>query len=142
MRRILVTLGLFASFASFAPAQGTPPTAPPASRPLSIEDYYRILTVGSPQLSPDGAWVAFTVSRRIEANNGDSSTVWLVPADGSAPPRQVSAPGQDAESPRWLENGWLRYVSGGVEWDLEAARPEAMRVQRGPSSPRARTPSR
>ncbi|HSE51330.1 MAG TPA: hypothetical protein VLB00_04030, partial [Gemmatimonadales bacterium] len=89
-------------------------------------------------LSPDGAWVAFTLSRRIEATNGDSSVVWLVPADGSAPPRQVSAPGQDAESPRWLENGWLRYVSDGEEWDLEAARPEATRVRRGRSPPRAR----
>ena len=147
MIRMLVVMGLFAtsapsasfaSFASSAPAQGTPPTAPPASRPLSIEDYYRVRTVGSPQLSPDGAWVAFTLSRRIEATNGDSSAVWLVPADGSAPPRQVSAQGQDAESPRWLEKGWLRYVSDGEEWDLEAARPEATRVRRGRSPPRAR----
>ena len=31
-------------------------------RPLAIEDYYRVKTVGNPDLSPDGKWVAFTVS--------------------------------------------------------------------------------
>jgi len=136
MNRMLVAIGLLAATASSAPAQGSPASA--SSRPLSIEDYYRVQTVGAPQLSPDGAWVAFTLSRRIESTNGDSSAVWLVPADGSAPPRRVSAPGQDAESPRWLESGWLRYVSDGEEWDLEAARPEATLVRRGRSGPRAR----
>src|SRR5688500_19415071 len=143
MNRMLVAIGLFAtsapsasfaSFASSAPAQGPISN----SRPLSIEDYYRVRTVGAPQLSPDGAWVAFTLSRRIEATNGDSSAVWLVPADGSSPARQVSAPGQDAGSPRWVESGWLRYRSEGEEWDLEPTRPEATRVRRGRSPPRTR----
>src|SRR5438552_1878306 len=41
----------------------------PAKRHLTIEDYYRIQTVGSPQISPDGRWLAFTVSTRIEEDN-------------------------------------------------------------------------
>ena len=55
-----------------------------AARRLAIEDYYRVKTVGNPELSPDGKWVAFTVATRVEATNDNASEVWLVPADGSA----------------------------------------------------------
>ena len=38
-------------------------------RALAIEDYYRVKTVGAPQMSPDGRWVAYTVSTRIDTPN-------------------------------------------------------------------------
>ena len=57
-----------------------------SGRPLAIEDYYRVKTVSAPALSPDGKWVAFTVSTRTEATNADSSGVWLVASDGAATP--------------------------------------------------------
>ena len=58
-------------------------------RALTIEDYYRVLEVGAPQMSADAHWVAFTVSRRIEATNGDSSEVWVAAVSGSPAPRRV-----------------------------------------------------
>ena len=54
-----------------------------SARPLTIEDYYRVLTVGGVALSPDGRWVAFTVSTRVEATNGSQVESFLVPADAS-----------------------------------------------------------
>ena len=33
-------------------------------RALTIEDYYKIKSVGDPQISPDGKWVAFTLTTR------------------------------------------------------------------------------
>src|SRR6188474_3663279 len=33
-----------------------------AGRPLAIDDYYRMQTVASPSISPDGRWVVFTVA--------------------------------------------------------------------------------
>ena len=39
-------------------------------RALVIEDYYRVKSVGSPQLRQDGKWVAYTVTERIEEDNG------------------------------------------------------------------------
>src|SRR5687768_15155749 len=68
-------------------AQGTP------GRALSIEDYYRLKTVGTPEISPDGKWVAFTIATRVEATNGQQSEVWLVPSDASTPARRISADG-------------------------------------------------
>jgi hypothetical protein len=38
-------------------------------RPITYDDYYRIQTVGSARISPDGSSVAFTVSRAIEDEN-------------------------------------------------------------------------
>ena len=35
------------------------PAADP--RPLTVDDYFAIKSVGAPVLSPDGAWVAYTV---------------------------------------------------------------------------------
>src|ERR1035437_8629576 len=62
-------------------------------RPLAIEDYYLMKNVGSPALSPDGRWVVFDVTTRVEATNGTDSEVWLVPTDGSTAARRVSAAG-------------------------------------------------
>jgi dipeptidyl aminopeptidase/acylaminoacyl peptidase len=46
---------------------------------------------GSPAYSPDGRWIAFGRSE------GSARAIWLMPADGGAPPVQLSAPqgGQD-----------------------------------------------
>jgi len=60
-------------------------------RPLTIEDYYTIRTIGAVALSPDGRLVSFTVSTRNEETNGTTSEAWVVPWDGSEPARRVSA---------------------------------------------------
>ena len=85
-------------------------------RPLRIEDYYRVLDVGAPQMSPDGRFVAFTVSRRIEATNGDSSEVWLSSSNGGITMTRVSTPGTHATNPQWDGNGRLRITAGGRYW--------------------------
>ena len=53
----------------FAAASGSARTrnSPRRGRPLAIEDYYRIQTVGSPEISPDGRWVVFS---RVDADRG------------------------------------------------------------------------
>lgn len=119
---------LFAVLPSLAGAQPDR-----SGRPLAIEDYYRIKTVGSPQLSPDGKWVAFTVSTRVEATNGDSSGVWLVSADGDAQPRRVNAPGPRATNPQWRDNGRLRFVTGGRAWTVDPAQPDSVDALPGDS---------
>jgi len=101
-----------------------------AGRALQAEDFYRLRTPGAPQLSPDGRWVAFTVTSRVEATNEDPSEVWLAAADGRTPPGRVSAAGRDATAPRWNANGTLRWVAGTREFTLDPAAPA--RVTEGP----------
>lgn len=38
-------------------------------RPLTIEDYYQLQTVGNPSFSPNSRWVSFSVSTRVEEDN-------------------------------------------------------------------------
>ena len=84
----------------------------PRGRALAIEDYYRVPTVGAPGLSADGRWVAFTVTTRVEDNNGSTSEVWLVSGDGSTPARRISPAGGNASAPSWTDDGRLRYMLG------------------------------
>ena len=106
-------------------------------RALAIEDYYRIRSVGTPQLSADGQWVAYTVGRRIEATNQDSSEVWVVSTRGDAPPRRLSASSQHATNPQWTSEGRVRFNAAGRAW---LADPSATvgAADAGPSSGGAR----
>jgi dipeptidyl aminopeptidase/acylaminoacyl peptidase len=92
-------------------------------RPLSIEDFYRIKTVGAPSLSPDAQWVAYTISTRIEANNGTQSDVWLAPSDASSPGRKVSG-SASATNPRWTDDGRLQYNVGAQSVTIDPRAPD------------------
>ena len=78
-------------------------------RELTVEDYYKIKTVGDPQMSPNGKWVAFTVSTKIEEDNTTAVQTYVVPSDGSAPPRKIQHDGKDVAVPRWTDDNLLQY---------------------------------
>ncbi len=80
-----------------------------SQRALTIEDYYRIKTVGDPQISPDGKWVAFTLTTRVEEDNTNAIETFVVPADGSAAPRRITHEGKSVASPRWTDDNLLQY---------------------------------
>jgi dipeptidyl aminopeptidase/acylaminoacyl peptidase len=99
-------------------------------RPLAIEDYYRVKNVGNPELSPDGKWVAYTVSSRVEATNDNTNEVWLAAFDGSTPPTRISPEGTNATGPRWLDASRIRFAGNGgfttfVIEDDRAPRPDS-----------------
>jgi dipeptidyl aminopeptidase/acylaminoacyl peptidase len=82
------------------------------ARQLTLEDYYRVVTVQSPAMSPDGRWVAFIRTTIVEAENRRQGELWIVPADGSAAPRRISDPALNASGPRWSPDGQLLAFSG------------------------------
>jgi hypothetical protein len=53
MRRIILSLGVVLLASVPASAQ--------TERQLTLEDYYSVKSVGSPLISPEGDWVAYTV---------------------------------------------------------------------------------
>jgi len=81
------------------------PTGAQEMRHLELEDYFRLEDAGSPALSPDGSRVVFVRSRILREENQWHSELWIVPADGSAPPRRLTAPSFPASSPRWSPDG-------------------------------------
>ncbi len=137
MRRPLLPLGLltlwWVPLSAQAPAvvRDHAPVVPhggemrPAQRRLAIEDFYRVRNVGSPDLSPNGQWVTYTVSLPIEETNGTETQVWVVRADGSGQPVVVQHEGQDVADPRWAEDGRLRYTFQDATWSKDPASPAA-----------------
>ncbi len=63
-----------------------------------------LVQAGPPKVSPDGRLVAFTVARVDEVKNKTFSQIWLAAADGSTPPRPVTAGEHDGE-PAWSPDG-------------------------------------
>jgi dipeptidyl aminopeptidase/acylaminoacyl peptidase len=54
-----------------------------------------------PAISPDGHWVAYVVAPVGQAGERRLSAVWIAAADGSSPPRQLTAGTAGDSGPRW-----------------------------------------
>lgn len=98
-------------------------------RPLRLEDFYLVKSVGSLQISPDGRWVTYTTSLPIEETNENATEAWLVRTDGSAPPVHVQHDGREVSDPRWADDGRLRYTFEDVNWVIDPTRPSGPAVR-------------
>lgn len=105
-----------------------------APRPLQASDMYRLRDVGEPRISPDGAWVAYTVTTIDSVRDSRDSDVWMVNWAGTRTIRVTSTP-DDETNPRWSpDNRYLSFVSGRFEskggqlWLLDRAGGEAQRL--------------
>ena len=95
-------------------------------RALTIEDYYHVQTVGNPQISPDGHWVVFTVSSRVEQDNSTRTEVLLAPSNGSAAPRRVLHYGRDISDASWSDDNRLQYIVDKQPWTVSVPDPAAV----------------
>jgi dipeptidyl aminopeptidase/acylaminoacyl peptidase len=77
-------------------------------RPLSADDVYNLREVRDPQRSPDGKWVAYTVTRAIKDTDKNDTDVWMVSWDGKDQIQVTSTP-ESETTPRWSPDG--RYLS-------------------------------
>jgi dipeptidyl aminopeptidase/acylaminoacyl peptidase len=132
MRRSIAVLALL-----FAAA---PVTAQEMGRAFTPADWYRVTTVSSPAMSPDGGRVAFTVTTVRESENERHSEVWVVSTAGGDPVRYTS-PGTESSNPRWSPDGKYLFFSSSREggrgntWALRMDQPsgEAFQLDDYPS---------
>jgi len=97
-RRIaLLAFGVLSVGAGSAVGQG---------RAFAPGDWYRLTNVSSPAVSPDGKWVAFTVTTVRESENKRHSEVWMAATAGGAPMRMTS-PSMASSNPRWSPDSKL-----------------------------------
>ena len=82
--------------------------AQPARHPFNLDDLAHMRDVRDPQCSPDGRWVAYTVSTVDVKEDKTNTHIWMVSLDGKDDLQVTSS--QDSESsPRWSPDG--KYLS-------------------------------
>jgi len=80
-------------------------------RAMVLEDLAKLVTVGGPQVSPDGTWIAYTTSTVDVGEDKSVSELWMVSWDGTQDVQLTYGP-EGASSPRWSPDGkWLAFTS-------------------------------
>src|SRR5213596_1743507 len=101
-------------------------------RAITFDDYIALKTVSDPQLSPDGKWVAYTVSTPSLQDNRNVPRVWVVEVVTGRSRQLTNGPGSDRQ-PRWSPDGkTLAFIStreGGAQvWLLPIAGGDARKI--------------
>lgn len=65
--------------------------------PITHETLWMMKRVGAPVVSPDGAWVVYSLNEPSYEADKAVTDLWIVPADGSAAPRRLTS-GKGGES--------------------------------------------
>lgn len=101
-------------------------------RAITFDDYINLPVASDPQLSPDGHWVAYTVSTPSLAENRGIARIWLADVTTGETRQLSQGPGSD-RSPRWSPDGHtLAFISsrqGGPQiWLLSPTGGEARKL--------------
>lgn len=126
--RHAVRLSVVLTLAVAAPVWGQ------SKRPLNVDDIYNVMDVRGPERSPEGQWVAYSVTRAVKDLDKNDTDLWMVSWDGAQQIQLTSGPDSES-SPRWSPDGkYLSFVSsrqgarGGQVWLLNRTGGEAVRL--------------
>ena len=102
-------------------------------RKLTIEDLLKLKTVASPQISPDGKWIAFTVKEIDTVKDKSETRIWMIPSEGGEA-LPMTGKGYSASNPQWSpDNKLLTFVadkndSKSQVWSLNRMGGEALKI--------------
>jgi dipeptidyl aminopeptidase/acylaminoacyl peptidase len=111
LRERIAIFALMTALPWVTEAQSPPATAAPALRKLTVADYFRIKDVEDAQISPEGRWVAYTVTTHDLKEDKNNKRIWMITtAGGNAVP--LTAEGFFSSHPRWSPDGkYLGFLS-------------------------------
>jgi dipeptidyl aminopeptidase/acylaminoacyl peptidase len=91
------------------------PLAAQAAHPFTVRDLANLERISSPVLSADGRTVVFAVRQTDFAANKGSSSLWIedLAARDAAPPKRLTAPGFNVNSPAFSPDGGTVYFLSG-----------------------------
>ncbi len=88
MRHLLKTCAIVTAACVALPLESL--AEPAATKPITHEALWMMKRVGAPVASPDGKWVVYAVLEPSYEADKAVSDLWLVPVDGSKPPRRIT----------------------------------------------------
>ena len=92
MRNKIILVLLLVFFCTILPAQD--------KRAFTVEDLWKLERVSSGSLSPDGKWLAFTITKYVMEENKGNTHIWLVSSDGKTTRQLTNSDGSEG-SPVW-----------------------------------------
>lgn len=105
MKKTIFFLFISLNFNAFCYAQSS------IKHPLKPADLYDLKSIGNPQISPDGRWVAYTLTTVDTAKNKRNSDIWMVSWD-EKDTVQLTHTADSESQPRWSPDGmYLSFVS-------------------------------
>ncbi|MBS0613076.1 MAG: S9 family peptidase [Proteobacteria bacterium] len=104
-------------------------------RAIQPDDFLRFATVASPQVSPDGKWVAYTVSTVDRDRDESRTALWLASWDGQQQ-LQLTKDLKDVDSPRFSPDG--RFIAF-LATPAGAEKVQVMLLDRGSGETRSLT---
>lgn len=107
--RVVKSLALCATMMLVFAAAAATQDAPKEKRNITIDDFFRIKRVGGGQVSPDGKWVAYTISSSDLKDDKSDTQVWMVPLAGGEPMQMTNFKGSSASNAKWSPDG--KYLS-------------------------------
>ena len=69
---------------------------------ITPEELDNLISVGNPQISPDGSHILYT--RKCVKDGVNHTSIWIAQTKGSKKPRALTAEGKDS-TPRWSPDG-------------------------------------
>jgi dipeptidyl aminopeptidase/acylaminoacyl peptidase len=114
MKRRLVLLSLVVAALAVRPSAAD-------RRPITEKDLFKFVWVADPQIAPDGSQVVFVRVTVNEKADQYESNLWVVKADGSDAPRQLTSGTRDT-SPRWSPDNRRIAFTRSIDKDGHAQR--------------------
>lgn len=106
MNRLSICLLAFSALTLPLHSQTVPSTSPHG---MTLDDLFHLQDVGDPEVSPDGKWIAYTVSTIDTTADKRLTDIWMVSWDGSQDIRLTYAHEDSFSAPRWSPDG--KYIS-------------------------------
>jgi dipeptidyl aminopeptidase/acylaminoacyl peptidase len=77
-------------------------------RNLRPGDIYRLQTIGNPEISPEGDWIAYTLTSVDSAKDRRNTDIWMISWKGDQSVQLTNSP-EGESNPRWSPDG--KYLS-------------------------------